>query len=334
MTFMAVFTAVDALTLGLAVRVLLGGRRQPVAVSPSSDETRVAELVARTDGIGFCEVDAVSAPDPAVGVGPVRGLRQGERGVEGDVLRLDQIRQDYLAEVSHELKTPVGAVALLAEAVLGAAEDPHQVRWFSSKILHEANRLGALVTELIALSRLQGSEQLPELAIVDADEVVQEALVRCRLAVESTRTEITVDSPGGLLLTGDATLLVTALSNLIHNAVSYSPPGGPVMVRTRLVNDFAEIAVTDRGRGIEPEYQERVFERFFRVDQALSRSAGGTGLGLAIAKRIAVNHGGDVQLRSKPHIGSTFTLRIPAHQDSRQHISRASSGPEYITAPL
>src|SRR5206468_3210080 len=136
---------------------------------------------------------------------------------------------------------------------------------FSSKILHEANRLGALVTELIALSRLQGSEQLPELAIVDADEVVQEALVRCRLAVESTRTEITVDSPGELLLTGDATLLVTALSNLIHNAVSYSPPAGPVMVRTRLVNDFVEIAVTDRGRGIEPEYQERVFERFFRV---------------------------------------------------------------------
>jgi signal transduction histidine kinase len=115
MTFMAVFTAVDALTLGLAVRVLLGGRRQPVAVSPSSDETRVAELVARTDGIGFCKVDAVSAPDPAVGVGPVRGLRQGERGLEeGDVLRLDEIRQDYLAEVSHELKTPVGAVALLA----------------------------------------------------------------------------------------------------------------------------------------------------------------------------------------------------------------------------
>jgi two-component system sensor histidine kinase SenX3 len=242
-------------------------------------------------------------------------------------LRLRKVRHDFLAEVSHELKTPVGAVALLAEAVLDAADDPHQVRWFGTKILHEATRLGTLVTELIALSRLQSAERLPELSTVDVKDVVDQALTRCRPAIESANTQITVDSPTGLFLIGDAALLVTALSNLIHNAVSYSPPGSPVSVRARPANDLMEIIVTDHGRGIEPEYQQRIFERFFRVDQALSRSTGGTGLGLAIVKRVATNHGGDILLWSKPGTGSTFTLRIPAYQPAR-HGPRTSSTPE------
>ncbi|HEX2301380.1 MAG TPA: ATP-binding protein, partial [Pseudonocardiaceae bacterium] len=237
---------------------------------------------------------------------------------ESDAVRLEATRRDFVANVSHELKTPVGAVALLAEAVLDAADDPHEVRRFSTKILNEATRLGALVTELIALSRLQGAERLPSLATVEIDEVVREALARCRLAAESAEIRITVDRPSGLLIDGDATLLVTALSNLVDNAVSYSPPGSPVSVSRRLANGYVEIAVTDRGPGIAPEYQERVFERFFRVDQARSRATGGTGLGLAIVKHVAANHGGDVRLWSRPGTGSTFTLRLPAHPETTQ----------------
>jgi two-component system, OmpR family, sensor histidine kinase SenX3 len=281
---------------------------------------------------------ARSGRGPAAVFGEVRPL--GDEFVvidasdESDAVRLDATRRDFVANVSHELKTPVGAMALLAEAVLDAADDPHEVRRFGTKILNEATRLGALVTELIALSRLEGAERLPELATVGADEVVREALARCRLAAESADIRITVDPPSGLLLKGDATLLVTALSNLLDNAVSYSPPGSPVSVSRRLANGFVEIAVTDRGLGIAPEQQERVFERFFRIDQARSRATGGTGLGLAIVKHVAANHGGDVQLWSKPGTGSTFTLRIPAHTGSPQRAPRAPSIPEHVGGSL
>ncbi|GGM69674.1 two-component sensor histidine kinase [Longimycelium tulufanense] len=263
------------------------------------------------------ERGALSGRGPAAVLAEVRPLGDGftviDAADESDAVRLEATRRDFVANVSHELKTPVGALALLAEAVLDAAEDPDEVHRFGGKILHEATRLGSLVTELIALSRLQGAERLPELATVPVDEVVKEALARCRLAAESAGIEITVDDPSGLTLDGDRTLLVTALSNLVDNAIAYSPPGSPVSVSRRLSNGFVEIAVTDRGIGIEPEHQERVFERFFRVDPARSRATGGTGLGLAIVKHVAANHGGEVRLWSRPGTGSTFTLRIPAH---------------------
>ena len=226
-----------------------------------------------------------------------------------------------------------GAVTDVATGALDAADDPHQVRRFGTKILHEATRLGTLVTELIALSRLQGAERLPALATVEVKEVVDQALARCTLASEAAHIQITVDAPTGLFLIGDAALLGTALANLIDNAVSYSAPGSPVWVSARAANDLVEITVTDQGRGIEPEYQQRVFERFFRVDQALSRSTGGTGLGLAIVKRVAANHGGDILLWSKRGVGSTFTLRIPAHQPAR-HASQTPARPEYAAAPV
>ncbi len=177
--------------------------------------------------------------------------------------------------------------------------------------MHEATRLGTLVTELIALSRLQGAERLPELVPVEVDEVVTEALGRSKLAAESAGIEITTDAPSGLIVDGDRTLLVTALSNLIDNAVAYSSAGSPVSVSRRRSEGFAEIAVTDRGIGIAHEHQQRVFERFFRVDPARSRATGGTGLGLAIVKHVAANHGGEVRLWSRPGTGSTFTLRLP-----------------------
>src|SRR5690606_569793 len=219
---------------------------------------------------------------PTAVLGEVRPLGDGftvvDAADESESVRLEATRRDFVANVSHELKTPVGALALLAEAVLDAAEDPDEVRRFANKILHESTRLGTLVSELIALSRLQGAERLPELTTVEVDDVVEEALGRSQLAAENAGIEITVDEPSGYQVDGDRALLVTALSNLIANAISYSPAGSPVSISRQLSGDYVDISVTDRGIGIPPEYHERVFERFFRVDKARSRATGGTGL--------------------------------------------------------
>ncbi|WP_198942930.1 sensor histidine kinase [Actinophytocola xanthii] len=249
--------------------------------------------------------------------GEIRPLGDGFLAVdaadESEAVRLEATRRDFVANVSHELKTPVGAMALLAEAVLDAADDPEAVRRFTTKVLREATRLGTLVTELIALSRLQGAERLPELNPVEVDAVVRDALSRTQLASESTGIEVATDQDSCLLVEGDRTLLTTALTNLLENAVAYSPPGSPVSVSRRLAGGYVEISVTDRGIGIPAEEQQRVFERFYRLDKARSRATGGTGLGLAIVKHVAANHGGEVKLWSRPGTGSTFTLRIPAH---------------------
>ncbi|MBK1784215.1 sensor histidine kinase [Prauserella cavernicola] len=262
----------------------------------------------------------VRGRQPEAVLAEVRPLDDGFTVVEAvdhsEAVRLEATRRDFVANVSHELKTPVGAIALLSEAVLDAVDDTDEVRRFGEKILRESTRLGKLVTELIALSRLQGAERLPELNVVEVDAVVREALGRTRLAAESAEITVTTDGPSGLLVEGDRTLLVTALSNLLENAVAYSPTGSPVSISRRLVDSFIEIAVTDRGIGIAEEEQQRVFERFYRADKARSRATGGTGLGLAIVKHVAANHGGDVSLWSSQGVGSTFTLRIPAHAGS------------------
>ena len=301
---------------------LVQGSRPDERARRAAEQVRACGEVVHVD-LSPHEREERSGRGPTAVLGEVRPLGDGytviDASDESDAVRLEATRRDFVANVSHELKTPVGAMTLLAEAVLDAAEDPHEVRRFGTKILHEANRLGTLVTELIALSRLQGAERLPELATVEVDHVIHQALERCRLAAESANIPITPDAPSGLLLHGDATLLITALSNLLTNAVSYSPPGSPVSISRRLDAGYIEIAVTDRGLGIEPQHQHRVFERFFRIDQARSRTTGGTGLGLAIVKHVAANHGGDVQLWSKPGTGSTFTLRIPAHPNNTPH---------------
>jgi two-component system sensor histidine kinase SenX3 len=313
---------------------LVRGSRPDERAGKAAEQVRATGEVVQVD-LSPLDRGARSGRGPTAVLGEVRPLGDGftviDASDESDAVRLEATRRDFVANVSHELKTPVGAMALLAEAVLDATDDPHEVRRFGTKIIDEATRLGALVTELIALSRLQGAERLPELATVEVDEVVREALDRCRLVAESADIRITVDPPSGLLLDGDATLLVTALSNLVDNAVSYSPPGSPVSVSRRLANGFVEIAVTDRGLGIASEHQERVFERFFRIDQARSRATGGTGLGLAIVKHVAANHGGDVQLWSRPGTGSTFTLRVPAHPQSADRIPPT---PEHVGGTL
>ncbi len=231
---------------------------------------------------------------------------------QSDYARMEATRRDFVANVSHELKTPVGAMALLAEALLASADDSETVRRFAEKVLVEANRLGDMVAELIELSRLQGAERLPNVTEVDVDSVVSEAISRHKVAADTADIEVRTDAPSGLRVWGDETLLVTALANLVSNAIAYSPPGSPVSISRRRRGDNIEIAVTDRGIGIALEDQERVFERFFRGDKARSRSTGGSGLGLAIVKHVAANHNGSIGVWSKPGTGSTFTLSIPA----------------------
>ncbi|MGH3671174.1 MAG: sensor histidine kinase [Pseudonocardiaceae bacterium] len=327
----------------LRAGIFVGRRTGSLASAQHQDRTTVADLVQRvalSTHNGMAPTDRrTREPTPQRPANGTRGVAESSlrrrapdesEAVRSDAVRLEATRRDFVANVSHELKTPVGAMALLAEAVLDAADDPHEVRRFGTKILNEANRLGTLVTELIALSRLQGAERLPALATVEVDTIVAESLDRCRLAAESAGIRISLDAPSGLVLHGDAPLLITALSNLLDNALSYSPPGAPVSITRRLESGFVEIAVTDRGLGIDPEHQQRVFERFFRIDQARSRSTGGTGLGLAIVKHVAATHGGEVHLWSQPGTGSTFTLRIPAQPDNPRH---SSAKPEYVGRP-
>lgn len=255
--------------------------------------------------------------------GNVRLLTDGPRRFaviyvddQSEHARVEATRRDFVANVSHELKTPIGAMAVLAEAILESADDPETVRRFGTKVMAESRRLGDMVNELIELSRLQGAERLPDLSPVDVDSVVAEAISRNTLAADNADITVASDPPSGLKVLGNEPLLATALANLVSNAIAYSPQGSTVSVSRRRRDGHVEIAVTDRGIGIAPEDQERVFERFFRVDKARSRATGGTGLGLAIVKHVAANHNGSIRLWSQLGTGSTFTLSVPAYTDA------------------
>jgi len=226
--------------------------------------------------------------------------------------RVEEVRRDFVANVSHELKTPVGALALLAETVEDAADDPEAVRRFAGRMRYEASRLTSLVQDLITLSRIQAAEPVPDPAPVKLDAVVAEALDRCRMKAGARGIDLVENTASGLVVLGDEDLLVTALRNLLDNAVDYSPEHTRVLVTTTRVSDYtAEISVADQGIGIPERDRERIFERFYRVDPARSRATGGTGLGLAIVKHVIAAHGGHVTVWSKVGAGSTFTLRLP-----------------------
>jgi two-component system sensor histidine kinase SenX3 len=225
--------------------------------------------------------------------------------------RLEDVRRDFVANVSHELKTPVGALSLLAEALQDASDDPTAVRRFAGRAQHEAQRLGRLVQELIDLSRLQGAERLPDPSVVLVDRVVAEALDRTRTTAQSRGITLTHAAEPGLTLLANEKQLVTAVVNLLDNAVSYSGEGSTVTVTARREDDAIEVSVADEGIGIPEKDLERVFERFYRSDPARSRATGGTGLGLAIVKHVATNHGGTVRVQSVEGLGATFTLRLP-----------------------
>ncbi|SFT46803.1 two-component system, OmpR family, sensor histidine kinase SenX3 [Geodermatophilus amargosae] len=239
--------------------------------------------------------------------------------------RVEAVRRDFVANVGHELKTPVGALGLLAEAMQGAADDPDTVQRFAARMAHEADRLARLVRELIDLSRLQGAEPLPELTPVDVDTVLAEAVDRTGLAAAAKGITIAVGGTRGLLVRGVEPQLATAVTNLLANAVAYSPENTKIAVGARARGGFAEIAVTDSGIGIPRADRERVFERFYRVDQSRATKTGGTGLGLAIVKHVASNHGGSVSVWSEEGLGSTFTLRIPLAVEDRPPPPAAAS---------
>ena len=257
----------------------------------------------RLVGVHGVRLDSGTIPAP----GPVALVLQDVT----EARRVEAVRRDFVANVGHELKTPVGALALLAEAIEGAADDPEAVQRFAARIAHESERLARLVRELIDLSRLQGGEPLPQLAPVEVDRVLAEAVDRTRMAARAKGLEIAVGGQTGLLVQGVESQLTTAVTNLLANAVAYSSGEGRIALAARARSGFAEIAVTDSGIGIPRKDRQRVFERFYRVDQSRASSTGGTGLGLAIVKHVASNHGGSVTVWSEEGLGSTFTLRIP-----------------------
>ncbi|HYI50762.1 MAG TPA: ATP-binding protein [Microbacterium sp.] len=225
--------------------------------------------------------------------------------------RVEQMRRDFIANTSHELKTPVGAVSLLAEAIESAADDPDQVRNFAGRLTAEAARLAQLTSRIMNLSRLQAADEFTDEREVAIDEIVASAVEAHAIQAGSAGVEIVRGGERGLFVRGDAQVLSEAVGNLIANAVAYSPKGSNVGVGVKAVDQVVEIAVTDRGIGIAEGDQERVFERFYRADQARSRRTGGTGLGLAIVKHAVQRHGGEVRLWSRPGRGSTFTIRLP-----------------------
>ncbi|MGD8150480.1 sensor histidine kinase [Ornithinimicrobium sp. Y1694] len=230
--------------------------------------------------------------------------------------RLEEVRRDFVVNVSHELKTPVGGLALLAEAVQDAADDPEAVARFAGRMKTEAERLAHLVGEIVDLSRLQTNDMMTEMVIVDVADAAAEAVDQTgELAAHHEVVVAPVHDPSTLRIYANHGLIVTAIRNLVTNAITYSEDGTRVSVVTRRVGDVVEVAVSDQGRGISPADQERIFERFYRVDAARSRLTGGTGLGLSIVKHICANHGGDITLWSQEGQGSTFTLRLPALVD-------------------
>jgi two-component system sensor histidine kinase SenX3 len=227
--------------------------------------------------------------------------------------RVEEVRRDFVANTSHELKTPVGALALLAETVEDAADDPEAVRRFAGRMRQEATRLTNLVQDMITLSRIQAAEPIPDPTPVDLDAVVTEALDRGRMKATSRGIELASTGTRRLFVLGDEELLVTALRNLLDNAVAYSPEKTRVVVSTRRTDPEAvELSVSDQGIGIPERDLERIFERFYRVDPARSRVTGGTGLGLAIVKHVTAAHGGKVTVTSREGAGSTFTLQLPS----------------------
>lgn len=236
--------------------------------------------------------------------------------------RVDDTRRDFVANISHELKTPIGAVALLAEAVEGAAEDPEAVRRFATRMRNESLRLSELVRQIIDLSRLQSADPLQKIDPVKVDDILAAAVDRCRVDADRRRITLTIAPSTGFEVLGDPTQLSTAVVNLVENAIVYSDDGAKVVVSARrsVVDDepFVEMSVSDNGIGISPAETERIFERFYRVDYSRSRANGGTGLGLSIVKHIAAAHGGSISVWSQLGHGSTFTIRIPEHVTSQE----------------
>ena len=246
----------------------------------------------------------------------------GEQGLllalfndESESERVAAVRRDFVANISHELKTPIGALLLLAEAVLESAGDQTSVTKFATRMQIEAKRLTDLVQEIINLSRLQDVDPLLDALTVDIDEIVDQAISQVQIHADMRNIELLRGPLSFVSVVGDRAHLIMAIHNLLENAINYSPDNTTVSITTEASDGIISINIIDQGIGISDSEAERVFERFYRVDPARSRETGGTGLGLSIVKHVASNHGGEVTLWSQPGVGSTFSLRLPIEEE-------------------
>ena len=232
---------------------------------------------------------------------------------ESEAERVHEVRRDFVANISHELKTPIGALSLLSEAVLSAKEEPASVEKFASRMQQEAKRLTELVQEIINLSRLQDSDPLQLAEPLLVRDLIAEAVDQCLTTSEARKIGLNVSEQSDVRVFGDRDQLLMAIHNLIENAINYSPPNTNVSISTNTQADIVTVSVADQGIGIPETDLERIFERFYRVDPARSRETGGTGLGLSIVKHVAAKHGGEIKVWSSQNIGSTFALRLPIY---------------------
>ena len=223
----------------------------------------------------------------------------------------ESIRRDFIANVTHEIKTPIGAIALLSEAMEGALDDPTRMHKFAGSLRRETARLSTLITEIIQLSRVETSNILAKAKPANVGVVVREALERTLVIADAKNIVVNAKYPDDVLVMGDGELLTVAVKNLVENAIQYSDSKQSVGVGVTTRNGHVDIIVTDQGVGIPVDEQSRVFERFYRVDESRDRTTGGTGLGLSLVKHIALSHRGEVTLFSQPGVGSTFTIRLP-----------------------
>jgi two-component system sensor histidine kinase SenX3 len=333
-SFTVIAASVPAARLGMLAGDVLDGSelRAIVRTARANEAVATATMRIKRPGLGGDErlvAARASVLGPRLSLLVVRDITEQER--------LEEMRRDFVANTSHELKTPVGAVTLLAEAVESAADDPDQVRVFAARLQAEAARLGGLTARIMNLSRLQATDELAVMSDVSVDEIVAASVDAHAIQAQSADVELTRGGERGLYVRGDAQILIEALGNLIANAILYSPSGSRVGIGVKRVDDVVEIAVTDQGIGISELDQQRIFERFYRADQARSRRTGGSGLGLSIVKHAVQRHGGEVRLWSRQGRGSTFTIRLPRVEgpapDPKQRKRAAKKVPPKPAAP-
>jgi two-component system sensor histidine kinase SenX3 len=278
-------------------------------------DTSVSEEVV----LGAAKDDAVDMLARAGSFGSGFVLLQLEDHTE--MRLIDEVRRDFVANVSHELKTPIGAIDLLTRSIRRHVDDPEKVSAYANDLAKQAERLANLVYDLIELSRIQASKSVGIEEPIDVTAAISDAIERNEVLAETKHVRVIADLSGSHMVYGDHEQLATALRNLIENAILYSDEGKSVGVGIKSDNNWCTISVKDEGAGIRPEDQKRIFERFYRVDQSRSRQTGGSGLGLSIVKHIADNHHGRVDLASVPGRGSTFSLVIPSAQNALQEVS-------------
>lgn len=278
----------------------------------------LSERARNEEGIVENEVELFAGPRREKFWVHARAARFGENYVmllvddRTELKKLEETRRDFVANVSHELKTPIGAISLLAEAIQNATDDPEMVAKFAESMQRESARLASLVQEVILLSKVQNGGLPDSAGPLSVARAIQDAVERNQLLADQRQIRLAANVDSPIEIYGDYEMLTAAVRNLIENAIVYSNAGGQVGVGLRSSAGFVEISVTDSGIGIPESEQERIFERFYRVDPSRSRETGGTGLGLSIVKHAAQNHRGEVKLFSRTGVGSTFTLRLPS----------------------